>query len=77
LNKKDKEALEKLSKLHGREFDGHYVKTMVADDVGDIASFDEEAHQGQDPDVRAFANKALPTLRDHLQRARVLSDRAR
>jgi putative membrane protein len=32
--------------------------------------FLRESQQGQDPDVKAFATKMLPTLREHLQRAR-------
>jgi len=77
MNEKDQAEFEKLSKLNGADFDATYIKRMVADHVHDVSAFETEANDGQDPDVRAFANKALPTLRDHLERARELATRIR
>jgi putative membrane protein len=77
MNKKDQEEFEKLSKLNGADFDSRYMKLMVADHVNDVSKFEEMANGASDPDVRAFANKALPVLKDHLQRARQLANRFR
>lgn len=77
MNEKDQEDFEKLSKRNGADFDVQYVKHMVADHVNDLSKFEAEAAEGQDPDVRAFANKAIPVLRDHLQRARALANTIR
>ena len=36
----------------------------------DVAAFQTEAEQGQDPDVKAFAAQTLPTLQQHLEEVR-------
>jgi putative membrane protein len=77
MNKKDQQQFEKLSKLNGADFDSQYVKLMVADHVTDVSKFEDVAVSANDPDVRAFANKALPVLKDHLARARELATRIR
>jgi putative membrane protein len=42
---------------------------MVADHKKDIAEFEKEASSGKDPEIKAFAAKTLPTLREHLKLA--------
>jgi putative membrane protein len=56
----------KLEVLSGDSFDKSYIKGMVKDHKEDIQEFEKEAQQGQDPQAKAFAQKALPTLRKHL-----------
>ena len=70
---------ERLSALNGAEFDRAYLETMVEDHedaldeierkAGDPGSSDEHA------DVKAWADKTLPTVRDHLERAKSLRER--
>ncbi len=62
-----KEAMEKLSKLKGADFDKEYIKMMVEDHIKDVTAFEATANNGVDADVKAFAAKTLPTLRMHLQ----------
>ena len=57
----------KLKLLSGDSFDKSYIKGMVDDHKDDIKEFQEEASQGQDPDVKAFAASTLPTLKKHLK----------
>jgi putative membrane protein len=64
---KQKETMDKLSKLKGMDFDREYVKGMVADHEKDVAAFEAVAKNGTDADVKAFAAKTLPTLKEHLQ----------
>jgi putative membrane protein len=45
------------------------MSMMVKDHMQDIQEFQNEANNGQDPDVKALAAKALPTLREHLRMA--------
>ena len=66
-------ALGKLEGLNGTEFDKAYAKMMVKDHVDDISAFEKEASKGKDPDVKAFAEQTLPTLRHHLMLANRLS----
>lgn len=67
---KHKEAIEKLSKLSGAEFDKAYVMEMVTDHEKDVTAFEATAKGAVDSDVKAFAEKTLPTLKMHLQMIR-------
>jgi len=67
---KHKEAMEKLSKLSGAEFDKGYVMEMVAAHEKDVTAFEATAKGAVDSDVKAFAEKTLPTLKMHLQMIR-------
>lgn len=64
---------ERLSKLSGAEFDRAYVSAMVDDHQKDVRAFEREAASGADADVKAFASKTLPTLKEHLQQAQQLA----
>ncbi|MDX6406531.1 MAG: putative rane protein [Blastocatellia bacterium] len=65
-----KSMIDKLSKLSGAEFDKEYISDMVKDHETDVKDFQNQASEGSDPDVKAFAGKTLPTLQSHLQMAR-------
>lgn len=69
--KKDRDY-DKLSAKAGNEFDEDYVKMMVKDHKKTIKLFEDEAKDGKDADLQAFANKTLPTLREHLAQAQAL-----
>lgn len=69
LDPKDQATLDRLSKLNGDKFDRAYMSDMVKDHKTDVAEFKKEASSGDDPDVKAFASKTLPTLEDHLKMA--------
>jgi len=58
-----------LSTKSGDSFDKSYISAMLKDHKDDIQAFEKEANSGTDPDVRALASKALPTLREHLKMA--------
>jgi putative membrane protein len=73
LSAEGKEAQTKLSKLSGAEFDKEYMKLMVDDHQEDVSEFEEESRDADDPDVKAFAAKILPTLQEHLQLAQSTS----
>jgi putative membrane protein len=59
----------KLEKMSGAAFDRAYVQQMIDDHQTDITEF-ERAAQSSNQTVRAFAEKTIPTLRQHLQQAR-------
>ena len=58
----------KLASLQGAAFDQAYMKAMVDDHTKAVREF-EMATNSPDPDVKGFAAKTLPTLREHLQMA--------
>ena len=68
-----KQAMDRLSKLHADAFDREYAKDMVKDHEKDVTKFQEAATNATDADVKAYAAKTLPTLREHLDMARKLA----
>lgn len=67
VSAKQKEDMDKLSKLSGAAFDKEYVKMMVEDHETDVAEFQKQSDSGTDSDVKSFAGKTLPTLKSHLE----------
>ncbi|MEN0075388.1 MAG: DUF4142 domain-containing protein [Paracraurococcus sp.] len=61
-----------LAKLQGRAFDRAYAKAMVQDHQEDLRAFQNEAQNGTDPDVKAFAARQVPMLQEHLRMAQAL-----
>ena len=58
----------RLDKLQGATFDQAYMRAMSDDHVKAVREF-EMAAKSTDPDIKAFAEKTLPTLREHLKMA--------
>jgi putative membrane protein len=65
----DASALADLSSKSGASFDSAYLHTQVADHEVALSAFRQEAEHGTDPDLKAFAQAALPTLQQHLRMA--------
>jgi putative membrane protein len=63
----------KLEKLSGAAFDKAFVMAMVDDHVKDVKAFEKVANGSGDSDIKAFAAKTLPTLKEHLQKVQELS----
>jgi putative membrane protein len=61
---------DEMQQLSGAEFDQAYMDEMVEDHEKDIKLFEQQAEGGKDPDLRAFAEETLPTLRAHLELAK-------
>jgi putative membrane protein len=57
---------EALQKLDGPTFDEAYVSCLLTDHLKDIMMFNKEAKSGTDADIKQFASKTVPTLREHL-----------
>lgn len=72
LDAKHQAAVAKMSRLSGAAFDRAYAKEMVKDHNKTIALFQREAMRGADADLKAFAQKTLPALQEHLSMARAL-----
>ena len=69
LSQHERSSLEKLEKATGKDFDKVYAKDMVRDHKKDVKEFQNAAKDCNDPDLRAFAQKTLPTLQEHLRLA--------
>lgn len=77
LSAKDKMLKERLSKLSGDSFDKVYMQNMVKDHKKDVAEFNKESRSASDPEVKQFAEKTLPTLKEHLQKAESIAPSAK
>ena len=64
---------DRLSGLSGADFDRAYMSEMVRDHTEDVALFESAAQTASDADVKAFAARSLPMLRDHLALARQIN----
>jgi putative membrane protein len=64
--------LAKLEKLEAAAFDRAYVDDQIRDHEKTIALFEREAKTGKDAELKAFAEKTLPALKEHLSMVRDL-----
>jgi putative membrane protein len=69
LDTKHKSEMDRLSTMSGNAFDAAYMQHMVQDHEKAVADFQKQAQSGSDPALKAFAQKQLPTLQQHLQMA--------
>lgn len=62
--------MKQLTKLNGAKFDRVYVDdVLVRTWHADVANFEKVATQAEDPVLKAWAERQLPTLRAHLVQA--------
>jgi len=63
-------VLKQLAKLNGAKFDRLYVDEVVVRSCqADIANYERLAVQAEDPVLKAWIDRQLPTLRFHLAKA--------
>jgi putative membrane protein len=70
VDAKHQKALDGLSKLSGTEFDKAYIHHAVMEHEKDIKKFQAAADKATDQDIRAFAQRTLPILQQHLDMAK-------
>lgn len=58
--------------MAGARFDTAYVGLAVRDHEASVALFEDESRGGSDAELKAWAARTLPTLREHLRLARDL-----
>ena len=69
LMEKHQKMVNDLTAKMGKEFDKEYMNMMVDDHKEDIDAFEKTAEKGNDADLKAFAAKTIPTLKQHLEMA--------
>jgi len=72
LTHSETSTLERLQKLSGTEFDKAYISDMVKEHKSDVKEFEKATKNLSDPELKAFAEKTLPTLQEHLTQAQNL-----
>jgi putative membrane protein len=61
--------MQRLMTLQGLAFDTAYMNSQVMDHQNTVALFEQEISNGRDPQIIQYANKYLPHIRMHLQKA--------
>lgn len=69
MGAESKQMMDKLSKMSGEEFDQAYMRHMVEDHKKDVELFQGFAQQGQDQELKTFAQNTTPMLQQHLKMA--------
>jgi putative membrane protein len=64
---------DRLARLNGADFDREYIRMMFEDHQKDVAAFEQEALNGRDPNAKAFAQRTIPVIREHLRMAREIA----
>lgn len=70
----ERREAKKLEKLSGAAFDREFAMRSVTDHRKDIKDFEKAASKVKDPELKAWAEKQLPTLREHLAMAEKLPE---
>lgn len=65
---------ERLSKLSGAEFDREYMEAMVDEHQEAVNEVENKAQNADNPEIKQWASSTLPTLRQHLERARQIRE---
>lgn len=65
-------AIEELTRQKGIGFDRRFVTHEIQDHRKTITEFKREAENGQNADIKAYAQKMIPTLEEHLRKAEEL-----
>ena len=65
----ERTSIDKLQKATGAEFDKEFARAMVKDHKKDVKDFKDAVDDVKDPELKAFAQKTLGTLQEHLRMA--------
>ena len=68
------EFIEELRGLSGREFDRKYMDRMVEDHEKGVRELERKAEGDANPQVKQWATKTLPKMREHLERAKSIKE---
>ena len=71
----DKPMAESWRKESGAALDRAYIEHAITEHEKDIALFEKESKDGGDAELKAWAEKKLPTLRAHLKTAQDLQSK--
>ena len=66
--------IDDLSKMSGKKFDKAYVDAMIDGHKKTLSLMQDEAKDGKDADLKAFAGKTAPTVQMHLDAINKIHD---
>jgi len=71
---KHQEHLDMFKKDTSKNFDAQYVKHMLKDHEEDVEEFDRASREAKNGELKKFAAKTLPTLKEHLAMVKKIHD---
>jgi putative membrane protein len=74
LDADHQKKMDDLSKLSGKDFDKAYVDAMVDGHQKTLKLMQDEAKDGKDADLKAFATQTAPTVQMHLDAINKIHD---
>jgi len=77
LTEDGQDAWDKLSDKTGKDFDKEYCDMMVDGHEKAIKKFEKASTDSDDPDIRNMASNMLPSLRTHLEHAKMCQEKAK
>src|SRR5690606_8297991 len=66
--------IKEMNETKGQEFDKMYMDMMVTDHEATINLFETASERATDPEIKAFATKTLPILKEHHAAAQSLQN---
>jgi putative membrane protein len=75
LTAKQRQKLDQLRAARGRAFEREYINDHVAGHAQAMALFRDYARNGQNPQLRQFAERRLPVVQEHGRKLRQLEAR--
>jgi putative membrane protein len=69
ISHSERSTIDKLQKAEGAQFDKEFASAMVKDHKKDVKDFKDAADDVKDAELKAFAQKTLATLQEHLRMA--------
>ena len=75
LDPEHQTVVDQLKTMSGAAIDDTFLKAMVKDHTAAAQLF-ESGQQATDPDLKAFAQRTLPTIQQHLEMAKRLAEAA-
>lgn len=74
LDDHGKDLRERLAKKSGADFDRDYMKAMVDDHEQAVDDAKDKAEHSDNAEIKQWASKTLPTLQQHLERAKQINE---
>lgn len=72
IDRSNYQRIKTLNAYKGKAFDREFLTNQTAEHEQLIKTFKEEAEHATNPDIKAYANQALPVLERHLHEAQDL-----
>jgi putative membrane protein len=70
MSERHQKEVERFKNYSGSNFDGDYIKHMIADHEKDLALFTRASQEARNPALKEFAAKTLAIVKEHLAAAK-------